>query len=74
MGHLLTEELEQSLLSRGQHSLEREASEVDQRRRECERHSAGESVYDISEDQRRQERRQHRRGDAENRSDRQELM
>ena len=65
--HLLPENFEQRLLRGGQHALERERAEVEQRRRKDERHAAGQRVDDLAEQQRRQERGEHRGRRAEQR-------
>ena len=68
MGHLLTEDFQQRLLRGSEHALQREAAEIQQRRRERQRYSARQAVDNARQQQRRQQRGQHRRRRTEQRA------
>ena len=65
VGHFLPEDLQQGLLRRGQHALEHEGAEVEQRRRKDQRGTASQHVDDAAQQQWRQEGGQHRRRRAQ---------
>ena len=65
VGHFLSKDLHQRFLCRGQHALQSQRAEVEQRRRKDQRGAAGQRVDDAAQQQRRQEGGEHRRRRAQ---------